>query len=203
LPFKTFADTNILTASDVNTYLMKQSVIVCTSSTRPAAPNAGMCIYETDTGRMNFYTGAAWSIFAFASWNSWTPTLSVSGPGTAWVYGNTTFEGAYSVIGTTVIARMRITWGSTTTFGTNALGFDLPVSSAYVNGQLIGTGQATDQAPSRTAYLITLYGGGGRFDVQATATSSTYATADGVTSTVPFTWASTDSLDFTLVYQSA
>jgi hypothetical protein len=62
MAFKTFAP-GVLTSSDVNTFLMRQAVIVCTSSTRPASPNEGMTIYETDTDRHAFYTGTAWRYF--------------------------------------------------------------------------------------------------------------------------------------------
>ena len=51
MSFKSFVAGQILTAAEVNTYLMRQSVITCTSGTRPSSPNAGMVIYETDTNR--------------------------------------------------------------------------------------------------------------------------------------------------------
>lgn len=56
MAFKTFVDSVALPASDLNTYLMKQAVIVCTSGTRPASPTEGMTIYETDTDRLLIYT---------------------------------------------------------------------------------------------------------------------------------------------------
>jgi hypothetical protein len=56
--FKTFTSGSVLTASDVNTYLAKQAVIVCTSATRPASPPQGMTIYETDTNKLLAYTTA-------------------------------------------------------------------------------------------------------------------------------------------------
>ncbi len=59
--FKTFNSGDILTASDVNTYLMKQAAIVCTSSTRPASPVTGMLILETDTQHILVYDGSIWS----------------------------------------------------------------------------------------------------------------------------------------------
>ncbi len=37
-------------------------VIVCTSSTRPAAPADGQPIYETDTGRSRTWTGSTWRL---------------------------------------------------------------------------------------------------------------------------------------------
>lgn len=58
MSFKSFVAGQILTAAEVNTYLMRQSVITCTSGTRPSSPNAGMVIYETDTNRVLVYTTA-------------------------------------------------------------------------------------------------------------------------------------------------
>jgi hypothetical protein len=58
MPFKTFTDGTTLPASDLNTYLAKQAVIVCTSTTRPSSPPVGMTIWETDTARMMVYTAA-------------------------------------------------------------------------------------------------------------------------------------------------
>lgn len=58
MPFKTFVDSVSLPSTDLNTYLMKQTVIVCTSGTRPSSPIEGMTIYETDTDRLLVYTTA-------------------------------------------------------------------------------------------------------------------------------------------------
>lgn len=62
MAYKTFADGDVLTAADVNNYLMRQSVIVCTSGTRPTSPAEGMVIYETDTDTYQGYTGAVWAV---------------------------------------------------------------------------------------------------------------------------------------------
>ena len=58
MAFKTFADAATLPAADLNTYLMKQAVIVCTSGTRPSSPVEGMTVYETDTDKLLIYTTA-------------------------------------------------------------------------------------------------------------------------------------------------
>ena len=76
MAFKTFTAGSVLTAADVNDYLMKQTVIVCTSGTRPGSPNEGMTIFETDTNRLQIYTGSAWS--PVASTGDATPRCSVS-----------------------------------------------------------------------------------------------------------------------------
>jgi hypothetical protein len=58
--YKTWANEEVLASADVNNLLMKQTVIVCTSGTRPGSPPEGMLIYETDTDTYRGYDGSAW-----------------------------------------------------------------------------------------------------------------------------------------------
>lgn len=57
MAFKTFTSAT-LSSSDVNTYLQRQVLIVCASGSRPASPNEGMAIWETDTDKLLVYTTA-------------------------------------------------------------------------------------------------------------------------------------------------
>ena len=63
---KTWSTGDVLTASDVNTYLMEQSIMVfATETTRDAAitsPTDGMFAYTTTTpaDTLAYYNGAAW-----------------------------------------------------------------------------------------------------------------------------------------------
>ena len=62
--FQTFVAGQVLSASDVNTYLMQQSVMVFASAAARAsvitAPSQGMTYYQSDEGRTYTYTGSAW-----------------------------------------------------------------------------------------------------------------------------------------------
>lgn len=62
MSYRTFTNGEVLTATHLNTYLMKQANIICTSGTRPSDPVDGMSIYETDTRIALRYstTAAAW-----------------------------------------------------------------------------------------------------------------------------------------------
>lgn len=62
MAYKVFATEEVLASADVNTYLMRQGVIVCTSGTRPSSPNEGMTIYETDTDTYRTWDGSLWAI---------------------------------------------------------------------------------------------------------------------------------------------
>lgn len=64
MAFKTFTSA-VFTSSDVQTYLMNQAVVTCTSNTRPSIPPVGMIIYQTDTDDYYFCsnaTGPVWSL---------------------------------------------------------------------------------------------------------------------------------------------
>ncbi len=51
-------------SSDINTYLMRQMNIICTSSTRPGSPISGMRIFETDTLKDMVYDGSTWRLLS-------------------------------------------------------------------------------------------------------------------------------------------
>ena len=62
--FTTFTDGQVLTAAQVNNYLMEQSVMVfATAAARTTAlptPSEGMVTYRTDANVIEYYDGAAW-----------------------------------------------------------------------------------------------------------------------------------------------
>lgn len=72
---KTFNNGDVLTATDVNTYLMRQAVITCTSVTRPSSPGEGMTIAETDTDKLLTYDGAGW--VEFSRYNAANTTATI------------------------------------------------------------------------------------------------------------------------------
>jgi hypothetical protein len=56
-----------------------QSIVkpgVCTSSTRPASPYVGQCIYETDTLLAKVWTGSAWEDYPAGKANTASPTFT-------------------------------------------------------------------------------------------------------------------------------
>lgn len=64
---KTFTSGTVLTAADVNGYLMKQAVVTCTSSTRPSSPTDGQPIWETDTKLIRVWVSATSTWYCPAS----------------------------------------------------------------------------------------------------------------------------------------
>jgi hypothetical protein len=64
MAYKVFTNGSVLPASDVNDYLMRQSVMVfATSAARASAitaPNEGMLTWVEDINQFEFYNGTAW-----------------------------------------------------------------------------------------------------------------------------------------------
>lgn len=200
MAFKTFAP-GVLTSSDVNTFLMRQAVITCTSSTRPASPSEGMTIYETDTNLYAFYTGTAWQYVA--EFELWTPTIAAASTG--WALGNGTVAGFYGRVGNYVIGRMRVVWGSTSTYGASQLRFDLPVNGANQSEERLGNGIHSDISVGG-GFPVTVQRDLQTFALTVLATSDgrgNFATLGGVTSTVPFAPASGDITGFSFAYEAA
>lgn len=67
MPFKTFVSNEILTASDVNSQIMSQQLMVFASaSARNSAigsPSEGMFAFLKDTDTLTFYDGTSWEEF--------------------------------------------------------------------------------------------------------------------------------------------
>jgi len=135
---------------------------------------------------------------------SWTPysvqwtTQAAPQP----VIGNGTLVGYYKQIGKTVFVRVKMTAGTTTTFGTGPFLFSLPVSASNADGiqfpcSMLDNGLAWYQGIVNGTYsgftektaIIALSPGG-------------YNSSEAVTSVHPITWGSTDSLMFNGSYES-
>lgn len=67
LGFKTFASGEVLTAANVNGYLMQQTIMVFADSsardTAISSPSEGMFVYLTGTDALQFYDGSSWTPF--------------------------------------------------------------------------------------------------------------------------------------------
>jgi len=128
--FKTFTDGVALPASDLNTYLMKQAVIVCTSGTRPSSPIEGMVIFETDTDRVYAYSGTAWIYLCGGT----QPLYSCR------AYRSTALDIAAGV-STTLILCNTESWDYNSNFDTATGRYTVPVTGLYhVNGEICYNG---------------------------------------------------------------
>jgi hypothetical protein len=208
MAFKVFTP-GVLTSSDVNTFLMRQSVIVCTSTTRPASPNEGMTIYETDTDRYRTYSGTAWENLADSgAWRSWTPTLGTDGSGTAWALGNATTDGRYLRIGRQVIVSLSMTFGSTTTFGSGDLMMTVPASldfAATVSSQhALGVARFNDISLNNSYPCVVMRSSNAANVVfSLIETTASYGRVVEVEGATPVTWVSGDTMSMMYSYETS
>jgi hypothetical protein len=190
-------------ASDINTYLMNQSVMVFTNSTaRDAAltsPNEGMVVYLTASDHFQVYNGSAWVTFDIA-WNAWTPTFTNLTQG-----AGATTSAYYARIGKTVVAQVYVTMGTTPTVG-GQFSISLPVDIASsLRTGTIGTCVMRDAGAS-VSYLGSVFATSSAPSVarmQTIGTAGATATLSSQTATNPFTWATTSTsyFTFTIMYQ--
>jgi hypothetical protein len=203
MPFKTFVAGTPALASDINTYLMNQSVMVFTNATaRDAAltsPTEGMVTYQTQADHLTVYNGSAWVTFEIA-WTAWTPTLTNLTQGTG-----ATMSAFYARIGKTVVAQVYATMGTTPTVG-GQFSISLPVDIASsTRSTSIGTCVMRD-AGGAVSYLGSVLATGSAPSVarmQTIGTAGATATLSSQTGTNPFTWATTSTsyFQFTIMYQ--
>jgi len=203
MPFKEFVAGTPALASDINTYLMEQSVMTFTNTTtRDAAlptPNEGMVVYLTASDHFQVYNGSAWVTFDIA-WNAWTPTLTNLTQGTG-----ATLSAFYARIGKTIVAQVYVTMGTSPTVG-GQFSISLPVDIANSNRSgSIGTCLMRD-AGGGVSYFGSVFATSSAPSVarmQTIGTAGATATLSSQTATNPFTWATTAGsyFQFTIMYQ--
>lgn len=122
------------------------------------------------------------------AWTSFTPTWTGSGGNPA--IGNGSLVGGYLQIGKLLFVRINMTAGSTTTFGTGTWDFAIPNSLTVAN-----TYTQPLSAFFWDSSASTWYSGNG-FSGALSSTSvisvRSHGSTAGVSSTVPFTWATGD-----------
>jgi len=199
--YRSFAVGEKLTASNVNTYLMQQSVMTFASTTaRDAAitaPSEGMFTYSTADDEFYVYSGSAWIPFDIG-WVAWTPTFTNFTQGSG-----ATSSCYYARIGKTIVAQGYITLGTSPTVS-GQIGVSLPVDHSSSNRSSAVGSLFMRDASAATSYTgsINLSGSGpARANLQALNSAGTYATIVNTSATVPFTWADSDYFAFTIIYQ--
>lgn len=192
--FKNFAAGNVLTADDVDGYLMRQAVMsFASAAARDSALSGvleeGMVAYLQDTNAISYYTGAAWRIIYLpeTSWSpSWT-NLSV---------GNGTVTANYSRHGDMVTATIQLTFGTSTSISGN-VSVSLPVT-ADISTALTTACRLTDTGTRQFIGLAVVTG---------TNSAQLLHTESGngglVNATNPHTWTTTDAMDLTITYLAA
>lgn len=182
MAFKTFTSA-VLTASEVNDYLMKQANIVCTSATRPTAVE-GMRIYETDTDRELVYDGSNWIIQSEPA-TTWTPTW------TNVTVGNGTHSSWYHRSDGYVDFHASLTFGSTSAV-TGSIQLTLPINAVTGVTTINAYGVFYDSSAANSYPVLFAPASTTTLTLNASTASGTYTNVTVTSSTIPFTWATGD-----------
>lgn len=181
MAYKTFTAGTLATASDVNTYLMKQSVMVFTNTTaRDAAltsPTDGMLTFQTADDAFTIRDGGVWRTID-VTWKDYTPTFA------NFTLGNGTVTGKYVRIGRLVHFIVQVTLGSTSSVSaTGGIQASLPVaytSTARFHG--------TARMAVGSTFMGTLIGSSGNAVLYVNNVSGTYETVTLTTNAIPGSW---------------
>lgn len=195
MPDSGIADGATFSSAFWDSYVREQVCATCTSSTRPTNVE-GRLIYETNTDRLLMGTGSGsnWICLAEPS-QSWTPTVS------GLTVGNGTWTAAYRRHDGWCTARGSFVLGSTSAI-TGSLLVTLPytpvAASAFLTFcQLYDSSAGTVYHGVAGAYTSP------QMILNCTTASGTYTTRTAISSTVPFTWATSDQIEFAVTFQMA
>ena len=168
LGFKTFTTGEVLTAADINGYLMQGVLVFASSAARAAAitsPQEGQYSYLKDTNSTEYYDGAAWIAAPIGDITGVTAGTGISGGGTS---GTVTVTNSMAT---------EITAKGDLIAGTGSATFDnLPVGT---NGQVL----TADSTVSPTGLKWATAASGALTKIQTStfsAVANTSTTFDGV-----------------------
>lgn len=133
-------------------------------------------------------------------WTDYSGSFAWTAAGTAPAIGNGTILARYIQVGKFVLYTGSITMGTTTTFGTSTWFISLPVTpiaSAVGNTTCPGSALLYDNS-------VTAARQSGTATIFSTTQVDFYIGSGGVvTNVAPFTWATSDILGWTLLYEAA
>jgi hypothetical protein len=192
--YKLWGFEELAASADVNAYLMKQTIVVCTSGTRPSSPPEGMHIYETDTDRLMKWNGSAWESVA-SSRIPYTPTLTAD---TNPTLGSGALRlGWYAYMpGPSIAYSYFIKFG---TSGTNAGNGPYKISLPVNSGAVLAGGHGSVGSALLADVSLSVFKS---VAVLGTDNSAVFGMVgdNPVNHTFPWAWAANDYLSGTIVY---
>lgn len=204
-PFRTWAldvsdtvqahDTRIgtLEADPAGVAVEDEGLTVLANAVRFDFTGAGVTVTDGGAGQATVTIPGGSSLPG--AWTAYTPTWTAT---TNPAIGNGTLTGAYVQFGKTVHFRFKLLFGSTTTSGSGAWVFGLPV--AAIDGSNYGVNLAGYAEDAGTAgYNIA----GGRTVWDAGILLHVGTTGNGYSGTSPFTFGTSDFLSVTGTYEAA
>lgn len=178
-----------LTAADINDYLAEQANIIVTSVTRPTGQE-GMQIGESDTNKRYVHDGTAWALDGGFGFVSFTPTW------TNLTIGNGTQTGYYRYADGGMWVYIDVTFGSTSSIS-GGVTMTLPNSESVYSTvvgirQPFGLAEYYDDSGSSGVEGVIRYNSSTSVAFLVRNAAGTYVTSAALSSTVPFTWATSD-----------
>lgn len=148
-----------------------------------------------DNAKVSVGAAIAQSKIAFDAWQTYSPSWTSSG--TAPALQNGTLTGRYMQIGKLVTVQIKLTFGSSTTYGTGNYSLTVPVNASASAGQYTPVGNASGSHSGLYNGFVVLNG---------TTTIQLYTpAAPGAIwgQTAPATWVSGDFIYAGLTYEAA
>jgi hypothetical protein len=199
MPRKDFTAFTRLDASDVNTYLMDQSVQTfggtAARGSAIATPVEGMVTYLEDSDDYEGYDGSAWiPLVSIGAWKTWAPVLSGG-----FANGNGVWDAKYIQIGKTVHFKAFFTSGSTSSYGAAMrLSYPVPPALSETAFNVVGYfGEGTSRHPFATTLNTSTYMAFGVMNA-----AGTYVVLNNMTATIPFTWSTGDTIQVAGTYEA-
>lgn len=189
LGFQDFTAGNVLTADQVDGYLMRQAIMTfATTTARDTALSGvldeGMFAYTEDTDSVWYYNGSAWVGFQ-TGWTSFTPAWTNVTQGSGVIN-----DGRYKYTGGDMLIQIRLVLGTGGALGADPY-FTLPDSiTAKTTIGSLGVAMYEDDSTSFERYGVAKVSGG----ATACYLYNTDGSDDKLTATSPWTWAVSDSI---------
>jgi hypothetical protein len=150
---KTFTAGETLTASDVNSYLMEQSVMVfggtAARSSAIPTPTEGMFAVTTNDDELDYYNGSAWvPALQIGPWTTYTPTVTA----TSGAFTTLVTNASFCQIGKTVHLAISI---GITTAGTASGGINVTLPVTAKTGSIaVGSGRENSATGNQLQVFI-------------------------------------------------
>jgi hypothetical protein len=189
-------DTTMGTMTPKSTFTAKGSIAAATAASTPANLSVG----ANDTMLVADSTAATGLAYKSATtlypWTTYTPTIS------GFTIGNGSLVARYAQIGKTVHLRITFTLGSTSAVSA-APRFTLPVNASSITYIIAGSGSFGDFGVGDYILLPIIEFANQIYCALANTTATFASENAGISSTVPFTWTTNDSIAINMTYEAA
>lgn len=171
------------------------------NSSVQTAVNALLGILDDGAAGNNLFSGVGSTVGFVGAYTAYTPVWTATGVAPA--LGNATVTVRYLQLGSLVHYAGQVTFGGTSTFGTGAYFFSLPVARS-ASAMTRGSGMVFGYDTSANATLIGQADTTGSVSTFSTVYGATYlGAATNLGQAAPWAWASGDTISWNLLYEAA